>query len=174
MNTPHPLHSALPPTRHRLTIPVTAGVGTGPTELAAFDCALGAAGIGDMNLIRLSSVIPPATIVVPDADGCDLSAATWGDRLYVVYAEQRAATPGEVAAAVVGWVQDPDTGAGLFVELEGDDEARICADAVATLDAMVARRGIKFPAPQVRSVSVRCIDEPVCAIVAATYMSQDW
>ena len=43
---------------------VAATVGQASTELAAFDAALIAAGVANFNLIRLSSVIPPACEVV--------------------------------------------------------------------------------------------------------------
>src|SRR3989344_3563037 len=42
-----------------MLISLTYGKGTGKTELSAFDAALWDAGIGDFNLITLSSVIPP-------------------------------------------------------------------------------------------------------------------
>ena len=42
----------------RRTIPVLGAVGKGPTPVAAFDDALLVAGLGNYNLVRLSSVIP--------------------------------------------------------------------------------------------------------------------
>ena len=102
-----------------LTITVAAATRSARTELAAFDRALVSVGAENRNLIRLSSVIPTASTIVaaPTRDGGE-----WGDRLYVVYAEQRASVPGAAAWAGVGWAQDDRTGAGLFVEHEGDAE----------------------------------------------------
>ena len=43
---------------------VTSGIGTGKTALNAFDKALLDAGIGNLNLIRVSSVLPAGTEIV--------------------------------------------------------------------------------------------------------------
>ncbi|HTO01714.1 MAG TPA: pyruvoyl-dependent arginine decarboxylase, partial [Microthrixaceae bacterium] len=48
---------------NQLTINVSGSVGHGPTSLSAFDSALAGAGVSNFNLIRLSSVIPPNSIV---------------------------------------------------------------------------------------------------------------
>jgi arginine decarboxylase len=161
----------------RLVIPITSAVGTGPTPIAAFDAALRGAGIADLNLIRLSSVIPTGAEVVIHLDpptsrvGRD---AGWGDRHYVVYADARATRPGQVAAACVGWVQDAETGQGLFVEVEGDDEDRVRADVVASLEAMVTSRGVEMSAPTLLSRSITCDDQPVCALVVASFTTESW
>src|ERR1035441_9431774 len=105
----------------RLRIPVTTGTGSGPTPIAAFDAALLDSGIGNFNLIRLSSVIPPLS-VVEMASGPIAPLGRWGDRLYVVYAHRGASEPGHTAWAGIGWVQNANTGAGLFVEHDADDE----------------------------------------------------
>ncbi len=100
-----------------LEIWVTTGVGRARTPLAAFDRALFQAGIGNYNLIALSSVIPlGATVVRKEWHGRD---EEWGDRLYVVLAEHRSDTVGEEAWAGLGWVQSDEDGRGLFVEHHG-------------------------------------------------------
>ena len=48
-----------------LTIRVSAGSGKGRTKMAAFDSALRNAGVADHNLVRLSSVIPAGSVVLP-------------------------------------------------------------------------------------------------------------
>ena len=49
--------------RPPLPIRLSRATGTGPTALAAFDAALRGAGTANFNLVRLSSVIPPASTV---------------------------------------------------------------------------------------------------------------
>jgi arginine decarboxylase len=158
-------------------IPVTSAVGSGPTPVAAFDAALRGAGIANLNLIRLSSVIPTgATVEVsldPPRQG-ELGDPNWGDRHYVVYADARATEPGQQAAACVGWVQDPDTGSGLFVEIEGDDESRIRDEVASSLRAMAAARGLDLGPPTLLSRSIRCESEPVCALVVASFTTESW
>ena len=160
-----------------LVIPVTSGVGEGPTEIAAFDAALLDAGVGNMNLIRLSSVIPTgATIEVRVDDLPDPGATTesWGHRLYVVYADARVSRPGEVAAACVGWVQNEATGDGLFVEIDGHDEERVRGEVEASLLSMAASRSLHTGPVTLLSRSIRCDDQPVCSIVIATFVAEGW
>ncbi len=44
-------------------IALAAGLGEGPTQLAAFDAALRDAGVANYNRICLSSVIPPGSVI---------------------------------------------------------------------------------------------------------------
>jgi arginine decarboxylase len=48
---------------HTVDIIITTGTAQGPTALAAFDAALLGAGVANYNLIPLSSVIPPMTVL---------------------------------------------------------------------------------------------------------------
>lgn len=161
----------------RLVIPVAGAVGDGPTPVAAFDAALLKLGIANLNLIRLSSVIPTGArieVALDDRPPMVATEAGWGDRHYVVYADARAENPGEVAAACVGWVQNPDTGAGLFVEIEGNDEELVREQVAASLRAMVEARDIQVGPPTLMSRSIRCVDQPVCALVVASFTTEPW
>lgn len=157
-----------------LHITVRVGRGTGPTHLAAFDAALRHAGVADRNLIRLSSIIPPgATVEQPDAPGpCP---GGWGDRLYVVLAEERVERPHEEAWAGIAWRQDPATGEGLFVEHEGHSEHQVRADLVSSLEAITAGRpGREWGPPDMAMVGVTCEEEPVCALAVACFQDDPW
>ena len=156
------------------TITVSASAGTGPTTLAAFDDALLRAGIGNFNLVRLSSVIPPETDVVPLNGPADVL-GDWGDRLYVVMAEQRTDRPGREAWAGIGWVQHEETGRGLFVEHEGISEQQVREEIELSLAAMVEARP-KVAFGPVRSIvqGARCEGPAVCALVTAVYESASW
>src|SRR5476649_734323 len=102
-----------------MTIDIAAGAGTGPTKLSAFDAALSAAGVANYNLIRLSSIVPPGSEIRTHDEPIQTQFGEWGDKLYVVMAEMRVDTPNAEAWAGIGWVQDHETGKGLFVEHEG-------------------------------------------------------
>ena len=166
------LESGLP----RLEISVAGGEGRGPTELAAFDAALRDVGVANYNLIRLSSVIPPRSVlrVAPRR----LSPpGQWGDRLYVVAAEWRTRTPGTEAWAGIGWIQDPDLGRGLFVEHEGESEAEVRGDIEASLGALREGRGTagdRLGDVQMVVHGAACEDEPVCSLVVAVFASEPW
>lgn len=157
-------------------IDIRTGVGRGPTELAAFDAALRDANIANFNLIVLSSVIPPGTEVEVLDDSTDARPdGEWGDRLYVVMADQRTSTIGQTAAAGIGWVQDEYTGQGLFVEHEGREEWKVRQDIQLSLDDMVQGRPQRFGPMMTRVETAVCTDgTPTCALVVAVYESQGW
>ncbi len=159
-----------------MKIYVAPGIGTGPTKLSAFDAALNDAGVANYNLVRLSSVIPPRTsIVVQDSPlPEEIMPGTWGDRLYLVMAEMRVDTPNSEAWAGIGWVQDAETGKGLFVEHEGHSEKTVRDDITQSLEALMATRNVDFGKINMKVVGRTCTHHPVCAMVVAAYQASDW
>jgi arginine decarboxylase len=157
-----------------LLIRVSSGSGSGPTGLAAFDAALRSAGVADLNLIRLSSVIPPgSTLTQVTGDG--QLRGNHGDRLYCVYAEAYASSPGEEAWAAIGWSRRGDgSGEGLFVEHHGGSGAEVERDVRLTLDSMSVGRGGDFGRPEMTVAHAVCAERPVCAVVVATYRVVPW
>ena len=157
-----------------LVIRLSRGVGIGPTRLAAFDAALLSAGVADFNLIRLSSVIPPGSVVC-EVSGDQQVKGHHGDALYCVYAEAFASTPGEQAWAGIGWATRTDgSGAGLFVEHHAGSEAIVRRDLVATLEAMTAARTEDYVLAGSFVSFAECVDHPVCAVAVATYRAVGW
>lgn len=182
-----------------LTITVVGATGRGPTTLAAFDDALRVVGVSNYNLIRLSSVIPPGSLVsagrslssvVTDDDGDHPAAETqvdlrdrharsalssrWGDRLYAVWAFEGAQLLGQEAWAGVAWAQDPRDGRGLFVEHEGGSETQVRRELEASLTSICEARGMRDLDQQSVVVGTRCEGEPVAALVIAPFMSEPW
>lgn len=156
-----------------MILQLAAAVGTGPTELAAFDDALLQVGAANYNLVRLSSVIPPASHVT-ECDGAMSSpGGSWGDRLYVVYAEQRASCPGEQAWAGVGWTQD-QTGKGFFVEHEGSSELGVRDQIDATLGHLQHGRRLRLGRSRRRLIGGTVVDRPICALVLCAYRTEAW
>ncbi len=141
--------------------------------MAAFHRALMLLGIGENNLVRLSSVIPPGWHVDPSG-ATPAPTGGWGDRLYCVYAEQRTCTPGEEAWAGIGWIQRVDGQGGLFVEHEGGSEAFVRDAITKSLTDMAGRYDVEFEAPECVVSGVHCTGEPVCALVVAPYQSAPW
>jgi arginine decarboxylase len=159
-----------------MKIYIASGIGTGPTQLSAFDAALNDAGVANYNLIRLSSVIPPETAIQPldNAIASGDMPGGWGDRLYVVMAEKRVDAPNTEAWAGIGWVQDKQTGKGLFVEHEGESEKKVRSDITQSLEALMATRNVDFGEIQMQVVGRTCTHHPVCALVVAVYQASDW
>lgn len=172
MDTTLTAHPATSVRDRALRIRLGAGLGLGPTPLAAFDAALRDAGVANYNLLCLSSVIPPGSRL--ERARWVTPAEHWGHRLYVVLSQVRSAQPGEAVHAGIGWVQHAAGGHGLFVELHDTDRARLRDDLAATLDAMQRGRGINLGTVHTEIASVTCEQEPVCALVAAVYAPQAW
>lgn len=155
-----------------MVIQVSSGAGTGPTKLAAFDAALRDAGVANYNLIKLSSVIPAAAEVKvtkkPKLPG------QWGDRLYVVLAEDRQITPNVESWAGIGWAQDTKTGQGLFVEHHGANEKSVRKDIEDSLKALFEGRRMRMGPVKMEVKGLICHHEAVCSVVLAVYDSTPW
>jgi arginine decarboxylase len=156
-----------------MRIEVVSATGVGPTKLAAFDAALTTAGIADRNLICLSSIIPPESEVAATRGRLLDTPGSWGDRLYVVLADQREHRAGVEAWAGIGWVQD-ETGRGLFVEHYGQAKAQLEHDITATLRALMHTRNMNGLTIQMELIGAACDEAPVCALVAAVYQAEAW
>lgn len=91
---------------------LVAGSGEGGHSLTAFDAALLNAGIGNVNLLRVSSILPPGAIqdqelIIPP-----------GSLVPVAYASITSAEEGEQIAAAVGVGLSGDS-FGVIMELSG-------------------------------------------------------
>jgi len=96
------------PSKFKLVV----GRGEGRTPLNAFDAALIDAGIGNLNLVRVSSILPPDAQFTPDL---------WippGTPTFTAYGYLTSTTPGEMIAAAIGVGISPDT-YGVIMEYEG-------------------------------------------------------
>ncbi len=164
----------LPAQPARRTIQVARGVGDGPTRIAAFDAALRHAGVANFNLIVLSSVIPPRTVVKHVGGHNVRFEGNWGDRLYVVMAETRVSEPGQEGWAGIGWVQEERSSKGLFVECEATSEAQLRLELEHSIESMAGSRPESFGPPEYVVQGVVCQDRPVCALVVAVYESAPW
>lgn len=157
-----------------MIIKLSSGIGSGPTKLSAFDSALNHAGVANYNLLRLSSVVPPnSDIQVSDKPLVDLP-GEWGDKLYVVMAEQRESIPNREAWAGIGWVQDKKTKKGLFVEHEGSSENSVREDIRDSLHALMATRNVDFGEINMHVIGRMCHSDPICAMVVAVYQASGW
>ena len=73
------------------------GHAEGKTPLNAFDNALLAAGIGNVNLLKISSIVPPNTRIIA------LPRIKPGSIIPMAYASMVSEVPGEIIAAAVAW-----------------------------------------------------------------------
>lgn len=156
-----------------MKIHITKAKADGLTSLAAFDSCLLEMGIGNQNLIYLSSIIPPGSEIVLEKAQFDDS--HFGNKLYCVMAQKRVTIRNRQAWAGIGWVQDKNTGKGLFVEHTGHSEDEIQQDIHNTLTNMIrSRSDVEWSEINMVIEGIQCGDKPVCAMVAAVYKSESW
>lgn len=91
------------------------GAAEGRTKLNAFDKALLEAGVGDTNLMRMSSILPPA------ADEICVNELTLpkGGLIPLAYATIDGTTPGRlISAAIAVGIPEDDSEPGVIMEFE--------------------------------------------------------
>lgn len=93
---------------------LVSGASEGESELTAFDNALRAGGIGDVNLMTVSSIVPPGATISP------LPALPMGALTPAALARQESTTPGQVISACIAVGYTPN--GGVLMEAHGVDE----------------------------------------------------
>ncbi len=116
---------------------LTSGCSEGLTPLTAFDNALREAGIDNLNLLRVSSIVPKGARFGPKPD------LPVGTLVPTVYTQVASNVPGEVISAVIG-VGTGEHG-GVLMEYHhrgpADDAERVCR---AMVEEGFERRGWKL------------------------------
>jgi len=144
---------------------LTSGYGEASTELNAFDAALLEAGIGDTNLIKLSSILPPGSVETEpyQLPKGSLVPLAYGDR---VTSEQGTTIS---AAVAVGIPMDP-TAAGLIMECSRIGEAGPCEEAARAMvrEGMEIIRGTRIK--EIKSISATLTVGRVGAVFAAVVL----
>ena len=143
---------------------LVAAYAEGPTPLNAFDNALMKAGIGNTNLVRISSILPPAAREIP------LPQLPYASLIPTAYAEETSDVVGQRISAAVGCgvPEDPEL-PGVIMEhhLSGDEAS--CRDAVLLrVKEAFAARGYRLKSVQVASASG--VVERVGSVVAAVVL----
>lgn len=121
-----------------MEITLTKGKAEGPNKLNAFDNALLDAGIGNVNLVPVSSMLAADTYEIP------MPKLEPGEMTNCVLAHQYSQTPDDVIAAVLAYAQSEQMG--CVVETSGvnklkqelEDEARYMAE------YMLEKRGLEI------------------------------
>ena len=101
---------------------LVSGAAEGETELNAFDNALLAAGIGDLNLIKVTSILPPHVEVVDEVPELPRGAF-----VPIVYTSVCSDVSGERIAAAVGIGRASD-GFGVVMEASGHSQEEVEAE----------------------------------------------
>ena len=157
-----------------MEISIVKGAGAGLTKKSAFDDALKQAGVSDYNLIYLSSIVPPGSIIESEKKYF-FSPSEYGNRLYVVMAEAYAQGENNCATAGIGWSQEKD-GRGVFVEHTGISEPQVKDMIECSLSEMCRRRADKqFISSNMALSSVQSSNNfSACAVVIAVIKCEGW
>ncbi len=141
-------------------VSLTSGHAEGIDDLTAFDNALHDAGIADLNLIKVSSIVPQGSRVVP------MRSFPVGSLVPTVYARACSDRPGETVVAAVGMGLSPD-GRGVLMEYHGvGTEAEGKAIVRRRVEAAFAMRGLELHEYHV-VVAEHTVQEHGCAVAAA-------
>jgi arginine decarboxylase len=144
----------------------TIGHAEGGTTLNAFDNALLAAGIGDINLIKVSSIVPP------DVEIVELPKIKPGALVPTAYAAMTSEVRGETIAAAVGYALGDEPGQpGVIMEYHDVADRQTADRAIrAMLEEAFRVRG-----RAIRELKVFATDHTVervgCALAAITLLS---
>ncbi|MBE3590997.1 MAG: arginine decarboxylase, pyruvoyl-dependent [Firmicutes bacterium] len=143
-------------------VKLAAGAGEGGTKLTAFDKALLTAGIGNLNLIKVSSILPPACEYREEFE------VPPGSLTPTAYGALMSDRPGELIAAAVGLGFSHDD-YGVIMEFTGYCDRD---EAAARVKAMV-EEGFAVRGKELKQVIVRAVDHRVerfGAVVAAAVL----
>ena len=141
-------------------VSLTSGHAEGMDDLTAFDNALKDAGIADLNLIKVSSIVPQGSRLVP------LREFPVGSLVPTVYTVAYSDKPGERVIAAVGLGLSPD-GRGLIMEGHGTGSREAVEDLVRRrVEAGFRERGLELHEYYV-VVAEHVVQEHGCAVAAA-------
>ncbi|HDN19582.1 MAG TPA: arginine decarboxylase, pyruvoyl-dependent [Candidatus Acetothermia bacterium] len=128
---------------------LVSGAAEGTTELNAFDGALLAAGIGDLNLVRVTSIMPPHVELVETPPQLPKGAF-----VLVVYSARTSSVPGENLAAAVAVGRAPD-GFGVVMEAQGEDRTQAECEARKKVEEAFRMRGLELSEVRVAAAEHR-------------------
>lgn len=140
---------------------LVAGASEGETELNAFDNALLEAGIGDVNLIKVSSILPPEVEILDE-----LHNLPKGAFLPVVYTTVSSTQAGDFLAAAIGYGR-AENGFGVIMEASGVNvtEESVRKEVEDKVKFAFARRGLDVAELRIASATHKV--EKCGSVVAA-------
>jgi arginine decarboxylase len=146
----------------------TAGHAEGGSSLNAFDNALLAAGIGNINLVKVSSIVPPDVSIV------ELPKIRPGALVPTAYAAITSETRGETITAAVGYALPDDPAKnGVIMEFHGVGTQAEAERAIeAMLDEAFRMRGEAVREQRIVAAEHR-VERIGCALAAMTLLGED-
>ncbi|MBQ2831579.1 pyruvoyl-dependent arginine decarboxylase [Methanobrevibacter sp.] len=149
-----------------MRIAIVSGKDEGPTKLNAFDNALSDAGIGDVNLIKVSSMLAEKTKIT------HLPALKAGSMVNCVLSEVTSDTPGEQITAVIAVAIGDELG--CVVETSGRDENPddLVNEARFMVEYMMEKRSVEIKNLIVEE-STATVEKTASVVSAVVYVTDD-
>ena len=146
----------------------TAGHAEGGTTLNAFDNALLAAGIGNINLIKVSSIVPPDVAII------DLPKIKPGAIVPTAFAAMTSETPGETVAAAVGYaITDDPAKNGVIMEFHGVADRTHAERQI----RLMLEEAFRVRGEEIHEMKIFAVEHTVerigCALAAMTLLADD-
>lgn len=149
-----------------MNIAIVSGKDEGPTELNAFDNALSNAGIGDVNLIKVSSML------AGNAEIIELPELKAGAMVNCVLSTVTSDVPGEKISAVIGVAIGEELG--CVVEKTGRDKDtdELIANAKDMVTYMMDRRGVEIKDLIIES-STATVKDTASVVASVVYVTDE-
>ena len=149
-----------------MKIAIVSGKDEGPTKLNAFDNALSDAGIGDVNLIKVSSMLAGNTEVEK------LPKLKAGSMVNCVLSEITSDTPGDEITAVIALAIGNELG--CVVETTGTNKTpdSLVDKAREMVEYMMQKRGVEINELIVESYTTT-IEKIASVVVSVVYLDDD-
>ena len=148
-----------------MKIAIVSGKDEGPTRLNAFDNALSDAGIGDVNLIKVSSMLGKNTQVK------NLPKFKAGAMVNCVLSSVTSSKPGDTITAVVGIAIGEELGCVVETTGTNKDKQELIYEAKFMVNYMMEKRGIEIKEHIVEAVSTTV--ENIASVVASVVYLND-
>ncbi|MBQ7927957.1 MAG: arginine decarboxylase, pyruvoyl-dependent [Methanobrevibacter sp.] len=148
-----------------MKIAIVSGKDEGPTKLNAFDNALSDAGIGDVNLIKVSSML------AGNAEIVDLPTLKAGSMVNCVLSEVTSDVKGEEITAVIALAIGEELGCVVETTGRNKNHDDLVEEAKFMVNYMMEKRGVEIRALIVES-STATVDNIASVIASVVYVEE--
>ena len=149
-----------------MKIAIVSGKDEGPTKLNAFDNALSDAGIGDANLIKVSSML------AGNAEVCELGKLKAGAMVNCVLSEVTSDNPGDEITAVVAVAIGNELGCVVETTGTNESEDKLIDEATFMLKYMMEKRGVEIENLIVESSTAK-VENIASAVASVVYLNDE-
>ncbi|MBE6499030.1 MAG: arginine decarboxylase, pyruvoyl-dependent [Methanobrevibacter thaueri] len=149
-----------------MKIAIVSGKNEGPTKLNAFDNALSDAGIGDVNLIKVSSMLAGNTEI------CELPKLKAGAMVNCVLSEITSDTPGDTITAVIALAIGEKLGCVVETSAANKNLSDMIDEAKNMVKYMMNKRNVEIKELKVE-YSTTTVEKTASVIASVVYLNEE-